>query len=130
MDFYLDENIPERIAEGLNYFEGEKRKHNVYSVVEKGLAGKKDVDLFPKIKEWNGIFITNDLKITTRKNEFELLKELGLSVFIVSFKKGSTYWERVNTIMNRWQLIKEIAEGETKPFVCHVKLIGKPVVTY
>ena len=133
MDFYLDENIPVRIAMALNYLEGDKRIHNVYSTSEKFGTGVLDPDLFPKIAEVNGVYITNDLKVAHRKVEFELLQKLSIGSFLICFKPGASYWERVLMKMKNWEYIKETAqfyEPQKRHFICRIKVAGKPDITF
>lgn len=132
MDFYLDENIPIRIAMALNYLEGENRVHNIYSTVEKFGAGVSDLDLFQDIAKTKGIFITNDLKVAHKKDEAELLRELSIGTFLINFRQGASFWERVIMIMKNWVFIKETAkyyELKKLHFICRIKITGKPEIT-
>lgn len=133
MDFYFDENIPDRIAQALNYLEGENRKHNVFYTGKEFKTGIIDVELFPLISKAKGIFITNDLKVAHRKVEIELLKELNIPTYLLCFRQGATYWERVLMIMEKWPYIKETAlyyEPNGKHYICKIKVKGKPEITF
>jgi len=55
MDFYFDENLPERVARALNELEGKQSSVNIYSTVDKWEKGIKDPDLAVKISEADGI---------------------------------------------------------------------------
>lgn len=133
MDFYLDENIPIRIANAINYLEGDKRIHNVYSTTEAFGSGVLDPDLFPKISQVSGIYITNDLKVAHRKDEFELLNHLSIGTFLLCFKPSSSYWERVLFVMKNWEYIKQTAvynEPKKCHYICRIKVAGKPEITF
>jgi PIN like domain len=129
MDFYLDENLPSHIAKALNYLEGDKRTHNLYSTIETFGSGVLDIDLFPKISQANGVYITNDLKVAHKKAEAELLKRLSIGTFLIQFKQGATYWERVLFIMKNWEYIKETAlynDHKKTHYIVKLKTVGKP----
>ena len=121
MDFYLDENLPKRVAKALNELEGENAIHKVFSTELVWGKGVKDKELFHLLHKVNGILITNDARITTRKSEFALVKELKLSVFVISFRKGSAYWEKALRIINTWNLVKTHIEKHTpNPIVVRI----------
>jgi len=88
MKFYLDENLPVRVAYALDALEGEKG-HEVYHTEEAFAKEIKDTDLFPLIKENNGILMTGDLKMLSRKKEHELILKLGITVIFFSLPKGA-----------------------------------------
>lgn len=127
MVFYFDEQLPKVIAQSLDVIEQHLNKHRVLSTEEEFGKGIKDEDLFRSLKEKNGILITNDLKMMTRRNEFALIKELGISVFLISLPSGANFDLICLTIQNMWPEIKKIAEKNNyKPFVCRLKMRGKP----
>lgn len=123
MDFYFDENLPPRIAHAFDALEG-KDGHRVYHTQEVWGQGIKDVDLYPKLKAANGILVTNDLKMISRRNEFSLLKELQITAFIMSFPKGSTFDEKARHMFLRWAEIKDCLGGKL-PVIYEIKNNGK-----
>lgn len=123
MDFYFDENLPERLADAFNALEG-KDGHRVFLTGAKFGEGIKDVDLFPLIKNANGILFTNDLIMISRRNEFVLLKKLQLTAFIMSFPKGSTFDEKARHLFLRWADIKKVCEREKLPVIYEIKNNG------
>ncbi len=84
----------------------------------------KDPDLFKILKEKKGILISNDLRMKTRNNEFTLLKELGITAFLISLPSGSGYWIKVKTIINYWEEIKSASEKHKHPFIRRIKMRG------
>jgi hypothetical protein len=124
MDFYLDENLPKRVARALNELEGEKAIHKVLSTEVEFGKGIKDPDLFQKLKEVEGILITNDIRISTRQSEFSLLNDLKISAFLITFPKNSGYWEKALKIINTWNLIKEITEKNSSHIIVKIKNNG------
>ena len=125
MDFYLDEQLPKRVANALHELERYEDKHNVYSTEMKFGKGVKDPDLYDKLKNVNGILISNDLRMKTRSNEFTLLKELGITAFLISLPSGSGYWIKVKTIINNWDEIKSTSEKCKHPFIRRIKMRGE-----
>lgn len=124
MDFYLDENLPPRVANALNALE-EGEEDNVYHTRLVFGAGILDPDLFPKIKEVNGILITNDLKQYSRKNEHDIIKELGITVILLHLPKGANFALKYKTIIDRWEEIKTICRKNKHPFFCKIKMRGE-----
>lgn len=127
MDFYFDEQLPKVIAEALNVLESREGENRVLSTEVEFGKGIKDVELFEKLKNVNGILVTHDLKMTTRKNEFALIRELGITVFILSLPKGANFQLQYQTIIARWEEIKRLhKKNRSDPFVCRIKMRGDP----
>ncbi|MES2559008.1 MAG: hypothetical protein V4590_04675 [Bacteroidota bacterium] len=125
MDFYIDENLPNKVAHALHALEGPDG-HNVYSTVDEIGAGVLDPDLIVELTKRKGIFLTHDFRMITRKNEFQLLKEQGLTVFFISLPSGCNYSIIYQTIIGSWEDIKKICRKEKHPFLCKMKMRGKP----
>ncbi|MFA5299556.1 MAG: hypothetical protein WC389_15310, partial [Lutibacter sp.] len=83
-----------------------------------------------KLKEANGIWITHDLKLKTRANEFQLIKDEGISVFIISLPSGYDFVTMYRTIIDRWEEIKQICKKNKDPFVCRLLIRGSKPVFY
>lgn len=124
MNFYLDENIPPRIASALNILEGDDG-HFVFSTELEFGKGIKDDELFYRLQEASGILITNDLKQITRRNEITLLKELGITSFVLSFPSGSNFELKYRTMILHWEEIKRTCRKNQMPFICRITAKGK-----
>lgn len=126
MDFYFDEQLPPSIAEALNLIEGHEKKHRVFSTASVFGKGVQDIDLFRKLQEVNGILVTHDLKMLTRRKEFELIKDLGISVFVISLPDGANYELIYRTIIgDKWHEIKALwKKRRNESFVCRIKMRG------
>lgn len=124
MVFYFDENMPKRIAQALDALEGDRSDINVFSTEIVWDKGIDDPTLFRKISEVGGILITNDLKIKTRRNQFELLKELELSAFLFSFPKHSKFPVKYMKIFSYWEFIKKTTARRKLSFICKIKNNG------
>jgi hypothetical protein len=127
MDFYFDEQLPKIIANALNIIEGHEGINNVFSTETEFGKGISDLELFARLKEVNGILVTHDLKMKTRKNEFSVIKELGVSVFLISLPSGANFELQYQTIIGIWPEIKKICRKQRGiHFVCRIKMRGKP----
>jgi hypothetical protein len=63
----------------------------------------------------------------TRKNELGLIKELGISVFIISLPSGSNFELQYQTINGIWAELKKISrKNRNTSFVCRIKMRGEP----
>lgn len=126
MDFYFDEQLPKVIADALNVLESREGENRVLSTEAEFGKGVKDIDLFEKLKDVNGILVTHDLKIITRRNEFSLIKQLGISVFILSLP-GANFQLQYQTIIGKWEEIKQLCrKNKSTSFVCRIKMRGDP----
>jgi hypothetical protein len=125
MDFYFDEQLPKIVAESLNVLERHLAVNNVYSTEMKFGKGIPDLELFPLLKEVNGILITNDLRMMTRREEFSLLKNLGVTAFMISLPSGARFEIKYQTLVARWEEIKLVARKNKMPFICRMKMRGK-----
>jgi len=127
MDFYFDEQLPKVVAEALNILESREGVNRVLSTENEFGRGIKDVELFKKLKNVNGVLVTHDLKMITRKNEFALVKELGISVFILSLPSGANVELQYQTIFAKWsEILKLYRKNSSKAFVCRIKMRGDP----
>lgn len=127
MDFYFDEQLPKIVANALDVLESHEGINRVFSTEMEIGKGIKDVDLFQELKVRNGILVTHDLKMTTRKNEFSTIKELGITVFIISLPSGANFELQYQTLISMWPNLKKIyKKHRSSPFVCRLKMRGEP----
>jgi len=124
MDFYLDENLPKLIAQALNIIEQHDASNKVFSTEVIFGKGVKDCPLITKLKEVNGIWITHDSKIITRKNEFQLIKNEGIKVIIIGLPDGCKFTVMYRTIFDKWENMKTICKRNGNPFVCKIHMNG------
>ena len=124
MDFYFDENLPLRVANAINALE-EGEEDNIYHTEIAFERSIKDPDLYRKIKEKNGILVTNDLKMLTRKTEYDLIHSLEITVIFISLPSGASFALRYRTIINKWEEIKQICRKNKHPFLCRIKMRGE-----
>jgi hypothetical protein len=127
MDFYFDENLPPRVANALNALE-EGEEDNVYHTQVAFGKGILDPDLYPMLKKANGILITIDLKMLSRKNEYELIKTLGITVIFLCIPRNENFAFKYKAIIDRWEEIKKTCRENKQPFLCKIKMKGQPEI--
>lgn len=127
MRIFLDENLPPRLANGLNILDDPKISgFEVLSIKEifgtKDEKGKsiplKDEDWIPKVGSMDAAVITQDFNIFRIQSQNELYKQHKIGLFILNPPKGKgyQYWDMVRILVNEWTEIKQIASKEKKPF--------------
>lgn len=129
MDFYCDAQIPTAVIEALNIIESSDSneiKYRVRSTAKEFGDDIKDIALYHKLKEVNGILITHDLKMTTRAIEFTMLKELKLTAFVISLPHNRSYSIIAQAMVNRWFEVRKIfrKHKHEMPFICRLTTDG------
>lgn len=119
---FIDENMPRQLAKGLNELQQpqnlrENAQFEIISVKD-NWPGASDEDIIPNIGNENGILITQDYRIQTRRHQKELYIENGVGVLFFNppSKSGFSYWEMVKQLVNRWEDIKHIIVRNDTPF--------------
>jgi len=114
MDFYLDENLSEYVAEALNFLNKGYFPHiQVFSTKVKPGKGLPDETLIPEIGKVNGNLVTRDLNIQKTRLQFELCKQFNLGVFFLKLPKSqSKHWEIIKLLINNWEEIIQKADRE------------------
>jgi hypothetical protein len=130
MKFYFDEQLPKKVANALDILEQHDNEHRVFSTEIEFGKGVKDIPLYHKLHEAGGILITHDLKMITRIAEFTAIKDLGITVFFINLPSGVNFTLIYQTLFEKWEEIKEIAKRQKHPFVCKIKMKGKPEFLY
>ena len=113
----IDENLSENFADGLHAMQyplGDDIE--VTSIAKEFGKGVADEDWIPKWGKHKGIFITQDIKITTTKHQAELLTSYNLGAFFLDVPKNYRYWDKVKIIVNRWQEIVVIIKKTKRPY--------------
>lgn len=64
----------------------------------------------------------------TRKNEFSIIKDEGVSVIIMSLPSGANFDVIYQTIIARWEEIKKLCKKYKTPFALRVKMRGETEV--
>jgi hypothetical protein len=128
MKFFIDENMPVQLAEGLAILEKPNNDGiEVFSIQKEYGRGIQDEDWIPQVGQINGIVITQDYNIQRTQNQFELLKQYKIGIFYLRppGKTGYKYWEMVEKIIGNWRNIKEMARVTKSPFAFRIMPKGK-----
>jgi len=102
MNFFLDNNLPPRLARALNIL-SEPDGHSVVPFIDKCSDDNiKDVDWINELsKESDWVIITNDKQISKNAYERKAWLESGLTIFFL--EKG---WGNLHFWIVAWKLIK------------------------
>lgn len=123
MKIFIDENMPVQLAEGLAILEKPNNEGvEVYSIQKEYGRGSQDEEWIPRVGHVNGIVITQDFKMQRIKTQYDLLKKYGLGIFYLTppGKRGYTYWQMVEKIVQHWQEIKDKSARNKPPFAFRI----------
>ena len=123
MKIFIDENLPPKLAEGLNLLESPNDDGiEVLSISHYFGRGAKDEEWIPELGKLKAIVITQDHNIHRKQSQKELYRnhKVGLIVFKAPGKTGYTYWEMVENIIKHWKLIKREAVKLTPPYAFQI----------
>ncbi len=113
----VDENLSHHFAKGLNALQfplGDGIE--VISIEDEFGKGIADEDWIPAWGKLHGIFLTQDIKITTRSQQAALFEKYKLGAFFLNTPKGYRYWEKVKIVIKHWEKMVEIMKSKKKPF--------------
>jgi len=127
MDFYLDENLSEYVAEALNFLnKGYFKDVQVYSTKIKIGKGVPDESIIPALGRSGGVLITKDINIQKTRFQIELCKKFNLGLFFLKLPKNQNkHWEIVRLLINNWEEIIQKSEKDRKPFAFLIRVKGK-----
>ncbi|MBP8822618.1 MAG: hypothetical protein KBH07_03105 [Flavobacteriales bacterium] len=128
MHIYLDENLSEYVAQGLQLLSrAHYRDIEVLSTKQdKDLGpGVKDPDLIPIVAKKHGVLITKDIRIRTTML-FQLCQQNKLGIFFLKMPSGKeAHWDIVRVLVEHWEEIVKHTRKEKRPFAFVVKPRGK-----
>jgi hypothetical protein len=114
----IDENLSESPAKGLDMLQ--QPLHNgikVTSIAAEFHRGIKDEDWIPVWGARSGVFITQDLRIRTTRQQATLLVNHKLGAFFLKTPKGYKYWDKMLIILKHWPEIVKIIQTKKPPYV-------------
>jgi len=127
----FDENIPVKIAEGLNTIESTNKDTILHCtithpyIIQKG--GTSDDDWIKFAGENKAIILTFDKDFKNVKSKGSLYIQHNIGVFFCKFdKKEKMYWQIVRLFVNSFNLMKNIIVTTPRPFVYRINHHGKP----
>ncbi|MCC6841041.1 MAG: hypothetical protein IT230_12865 [Flavobacteriales bacterium] len=128
MPIYLDENLSEYVAQGLQLLSrAHYRDIEVISTKQdKDLGpGVKDPDLIPIVAKKHGVLITKDIRMRTTML-FQLCQQNKLGIFFLKMPSGKeAHWDIVRVLVEHWEEIVKHTRKEKRPFAFVVKPRGK-----
>lgn len=114
----IDENLSKYFADGLDKLQYPLGNNiEVTSIEREFYRGIKDEDWIPAWGQASGIFISQDLKIHSTKQQAELLSKNNIGAFFLKVPKGSRYWDKTLVIIKHWTEIVKIIETKQTPYV-------------
>lgn len=117
----IDENLSEYFAEGLETLQKPNSDNiEVTSIVKEFYRGVADEEWIPSWGKRNGVFITQDRRISTRKNQVQLLMDHKLGAFFLNVPKTYRYWDKVKIVINNWPEIVEKIKSAKRPFAFEI----------
>lgn len=128
MQIYLDENLSEYVAQGLQLLSQSHFKDiQVLSTKQdKDLGpGVKDPELIPIVAKKHGVLITKDIRMRTPLL-FSLCQQYKLGIFFLKMPSGKeAHWDIVRLLIENWEDIVKHTRKEQRPFAFVVKPRGK-----
>ncbi len=127
MNFYIDENLSEYVADALNSLnKGYFTDVNVQSTKLKFGKGAADEDIIPEIGKTFGVLITKDLNIHRIKAQYQLCQKFKIGVFFLKMQKGNDkHWEIIKLLIHNWEEIISKSKDEKYPFAFEIPMRGK-----
>lgn len=122
MNIYIDENLPQQLANGFDILQQPlnvklKNPVSVKSIASVYGRGAKDEEWIPKLGAEEACVVTQDYNIKKTRMQYDLCKEHNLGLFFIkSSKNGLRYIEMIKFLARHWEQIINITQLENKPF--------------
>ncbi|MGN8057120.1 hypothetical protein ACTJKN_12655 [Pedobacter sp. 22163] len=114
----VDENLSKYFAEGLDKLQYPLGNSIEITSIEKEFyKGIKDEDWIPDWGRKSGVFISQDVRIYTTKQQSALLSKYNIGAFFLKLPKGYRYWDKTQVIIKHWLEIVKIIENNKTPYV-------------
>jgi hypothetical protein len=110
--FFLDENMPRRLAEALHEHLGENVTH-LYDHF--GADGVLDPDVLRLVGSQGWFLVTRDLKIMRRPHEREVIERMGIGAFFLKDSLND-FCSIVRALIHNWPEMKRYARSRQRPF--------------
>lgn len=135
MKFICDENFPVNLINGINLIEKSNHKSpNMGEIIhtkDLGASNYTDEEIIVLAGEHNAIIITEDKDFKHFKHYKALYKEHNVGVLLYKpYRKKNRYWDKVMSIVDDWEDIKNLISETGKPFVIQFDLKSVRVTNY
>jgi len=110
MKFFIDENLSERLAEGMKGF-GEDVMH----LTDEFLPGVQDEVWIPYVGKHNLVLVTRDRRINYRPREKMALQSNNVGAFFLGGKNRNRC-QLIQQLVRNWPRMKELTKNTSKPF--------------
>ncbi len=134
MHFLFDENMPLRLAKGLEILDAEnefgKQPNLMIShMTEHTHPGASDMDIVRLAKRLDAIVVSGDDDYKNITSTCELVKKLkvGFVLFKLPKKTGCTYDEIVLAFIKAWPQVKQKLKSEKPPYMFIIDRAGSVV---
>ncbi len=135
MVLLFDENVPQKIAEGLGLLElanyKSKYKAEVTHISVLGKAGIDDEDVIKLAGELKATIVTFDGDFKHKKHYYSLYKEHNVGILLFKSSKSIiNYWDNVVLIVSRWEELKEKISKANRPFALELGKNGIQTLSF
>lgn len=110
--FFLDENMPRRLADALREQLGENATHLYHHF---GRTGVLDPEVLRFVGEQGWVLVTHDRKIMRRPHERRVIEEMGIGAFFLKDTLDDLC-SITRAVMHNWPEMKRHARTRPRPF--------------
>lgn len=132
MHFLFDENMPFRLAKGLEVLDadneyGKPPIHRFSHMTEYSKTGVSDLDIVKLAKKYNAIIVSEDDDYKNISATYELVKKLkiGYVLFKMPKKNGSNYDDKITAFVSAWPHLKKAIAEQKPPYMFVINRDGK-----
>lgn len=118
--FFLDENMPRRLADALRDHLGESATHLYHHF---GREGVPDPEVLRFVGERGWLLVTRDLQIMRRAHERRVIEELGIGAFFLKDTLDDLC-SITRALVHNWPEMKRHARTRPRPFALLVRERG------
>jgi hypothetical protein len=128
MDFFIDRNVPEKLARMLDHYD---REHTVIYKDDRFEKTTLDTDWLTEIATWKPIpiVVSGDGRILKNPAELQVLRGLPLTVFLFASGWASLAWEeKAWKAVKVWPQVTKMAAGIRQPSVFEIPVSASKVI--
>ena len=124
MKYFFDNCISWRLVAALKALEVD-----AIALREELDEATQDLDLFEKLGGRDVVFVSVDLKQTTKKAEARILRSLNITaLYFAPFWTKMKRWDQAAWLFRRWPQVDGYAKGAARGTVAEVKQNGRSLV--